>query len=1059
MRATRFMLCVYVVTWFQLAWGQELPKAISFEHLTIPGTIRSSEVIDIIQDPEGIIWIAADGLFRYDGITFTRFTALPDGGYIGGREINSLFYDTVGRRLLMATRSQGVVEYNYGHNLLRQLFSRDGVPFINSLEQTADGKLWAVSFSNGLFILENDTLKKSTLKLAQRPFFTAPLALGEHLLIGHGPLVLFLKDHQVVDTLWLQWPNTTFNTYGMITALAYDGDGKLYIGTEKLGVLIYEVAQKKFIKYFPPEAFPFHNRINRIFTDQQGLVWILTKSGGLVVYSPQTDQYLSLTKNLLSPESLSGDNCTSIIQDKTGIIWVGSTGDLNKYDPNKVQFKHITHNPFNKNSLTDKMIRGVLEDGTGRLLIGTDGGYVNRLNLTTSEIDHIKVTLPGHTGVVVPMYFEHLDADYFLIGSSHGVLQMHNRTGVITPYAPLKSLLENKLVRQIIRHEDKLYLIANGRLYIHDLLTLKTEMFRNFSSHEAREVTNVTCIFLDSQQRLWLGVNPGISLLHPNHTFTHYEFEKSAIRPEGSYFMVLSIEEIEGKLWIGTFDSGVWLMDISNGTEKPAINKLPLPEYLANNTIYATLPDAAGNIWISTNQGISKLEPAQNKLTQFSISEGLQDREFNRLAHCKTSTGLLVFGGINGINIFDPLKINVKYDIPKPAILSVSCTRDEGNDFFIDLRNQQSLAFSAHQNFLTFTYLVPNYQQPARFETEYMLENHDVRWHTAMSNQASYTNLKPGQYTFKVRAKNSDGQEQISLVSMRINPPFWQTWWFIVLALVVLGLAVYGIVLVYTAKTIRDKERLEQLLSERTREIEQSHAELDKLNQKKDLIFSILSHDLRSPLTTLKGFLSLIIDNIDSMGREDIKKHASNIRTSVTSSLDLIDNTLFWSLSQTGSLTYTPTHFLLHNTLQKIHNLYLLTAEKKGIKIHVRVDDTLKVYADENMMYVTLRNIVANALKFTHSDKNVFIEAYRNHSYGVIRIKDEGVGMSQDYIDELIAEEPPVIKTGTANEKGTGLGLILCKKFINLNNGKLQITSRENEGTQFTVSLPLSDQP
>jgi signal transduction histidine kinase len=189
---------------------------------------------------------------------------------------------------------------------------------------------------------------------------------------------------------------------------------------------------------------------------------------------------------------------------------------------------------------------------------------------------------------------------------------------------------------------------------------------------------------------------------------------------------------------------------------------------------------------------------------------------------------------------------------------------------------------------------------------------------------------------------------------------------------------------------------------------------------------------------------------------DEIKKHATSIRNSVTSSLDLIDNTLFWSLSQTGNISYTPSTFSLNEMVKKLKELYQLTAEKKRINFNVITDERINIYADENMIYVTLRNIVSNAIKFTNEGKSVTISIDKNHQLAEIKVIDEGIGMSKSYIKKLFAEEHLQIKKGTSNEKGTGLGLVLCKKFVDLNNGFMQIESEEEKGTEFIVQLPLA---
>jgi len=267
---------------------------------------------------------------------------------------------------------------------------------------------------------------------------------------------------------------------------------------------------------------------------------------------------------------------------------------------------------------------------------------------------------------------------------------------------------------------------------------------------------------------------------------------------------------------------------------------------------------------------------------------------------------------------------------------------------------------------------------------------------------------------------------------------------------------VWSIIHSSVQSTRREKVRLEELLKVRTREIEQSREELANLNRKKDLIFSILSHDLRSPLTTLKGFLGLLIDNSDALSKEELQKYATNIRNSVTTSLDLIDNTLFWSLSQTGNIQCNPTPVQLSTVFEKIKGLYQLTAEKKHLTLNFPSTNGLAVYADENMVYVLLRNLVSNAIKFTPEMNTIRVDASENGESVSVSVKDSGVGMTSEEIEKLFLSDNPIVKKGTSSEKGTGLGLMLCKKFVEMNKGKLLIESQVGVGSVFTVVLPIS---
>jgi signal transduction histidine kinase/ligand-binding sensor domain-containing protein len=1035
--------------------AQPNPVDILFERIPIPGLIHSSQINDMVQDQHGLLWFAADGLFRYDGYKFHAYSELSATQSLGGKEIIALLADIHGKKLYLGTHTYGLVEYDYDTERFRAIPAKGGAPIISLITQTQDGTIWCGSFSNGVYYLENDSLKKlpDPNKLFSNP--TCLLPVGNKVYVDKLKNIYVLKNKVIEDTIKLSYPGYEMPIYTRVTAMNFNATGQLWIGTERAGVLLYDTLSKTFIKYFSPDKVPFHHRINRIITSRNGLVWILTKANGLVVYNPATESLSHFTKNPISDRSLSGNNCTAIVQDKTGIIWVGSTGDLNKYDPAKLKFKHIYNTPFSTISLYDNMVRGVYEDQYEKLWIGTDGGVAHVYDRTNNALEKIPVTVKGVTQHIVPVYFHDYDANTLLVGTSIGLLAYDRSTKTFNFFKPLEnSIPKNRLVRQIQKVDNTLYFLHSGAICIYDI---PTQTLKNFSQFGESGITNATVFFIDSQKRLWVGATNGLSLYHPEtESFTHYEFEKSKNRPLGTYFMALSIYEHQNKLWVGTFNSGLWTLDL-NKLNNPVIKNITAANGLPDNTVYATLPDASGNMWMSTNQGISKFNLSENQFLNFSVLDGLQHEEFNRLAFTKCKNGDLVFGGINGINIFNAEQITVEEDDYTPKIITFAATTAANiTTAHSLLSNKKIISLKAEQNNISAQFFIPNFHSPKRYEVFYKLENYNPDWIKVESNELWYPNLRPGSYELKVKTVSTSGVEKQTSVSFYVHYPLWQTWWFILLAMMLLTSAIYIIIRHSIAKTKQDKVQLEKLLRLRTLEIERSREELANLNQKKDVIFSILSHDLRSPLTTLKGFLSLLIENSEYLSKEDIKKHATSIRNSVTSSLDLIDNTLFWSLSQTGNITYTPTNFSLQAMLKKIKDLYELTAEKKHINFSIHCEEDLMLNADENMIYVTLRNLVSNALKFTSENKTITITATKNNSWAEIIVKDEGIGMNQTYLDKLLTEEHLQVKMGTSNEKGTGLGIALCKKFITLNKGELKITSEEGKGSVFIVRLPLA---
>ncbi len=1034
-------------------WAQSQHPELPFDHVNIPGTINSSQVNDLIQDHHGLIWVAGNGLYRYDGYRFNSYRNINDSLSIAGQEIHCLFSDAKTNKLLIGTHTHGIVKRDYFSEKFIIIPSRDGVPIISNITQTSDGTIWGSSFDHGVFFVENDTLKKFN-DLKERFNSNSCIASqGNKLLVGGNRTVYVIENKKLIDSIYIDFPNFNFSPVTRVTALATDRTGKLWIGTEQFGVFVYDTVSKTFIKHFSHDQSPFHHRITKIFEDKNGRIWILTKGDGLVVYSPLTDNYIHVAENPLSERSLSGNNCTSIFQDRNDIIWIGSTGDLNKYDPSKIKFRHIYNNPFAMVSLHDNMVRGVYEDDDKKLWVGTDGGVIHIFDEKRLSVEKIELEIDGKKRIA-PLYFMDLDKKILLIGTSEGMMQYDRKTKRIEYYPPLKKYTQGQQVRQMVMHNGLLFYSSFGYLKSYNFKTKELKIYNDRTDPEG--IKNATTLYVDNSNRLWVGIRDGISLYDSaTDHFKRYGFEKIATRPLGTYFMILSIYEFQNKLWIGTFNDGLWTFDPSN-LQNPVVTNVSKKRGIQNLTIYATLPDGEGSLWMSTNAGLTKYNPVSDQYLDFTVTEGLQQDEFNRLASARCTNGDIVFGGINGLNIFNPKNVTIAEEDYSPQFLNISIFDEEINaDIPVQIDTSKTVSLAHDQNDIDISFFIPIYRNPKRYESFYTLEGYNQDWIKAESNMFHFANLKPGTYNFKLKTVSISGKEKIASFKFNVLNPFWQTWWFIVLTAIATCVIVITIIQGSLYRSKRDKERLEKLLTIRTQEIEKSREELANLNQKKDLIFSILSHDLRSPLTTLKGFLSILIDDHD-LTKADIKKHAANIRNSVTSSLDLIDNTLFWSLSQTGNISYTPTFFSLNDMLQKIGSLYQLIIEKKRITFSIEFNENITLYADENMTYVSLRNIVSNALKFTPQGNAVKIKAFSKDNWGVIVVEDEGIGMSQTYLEKLFTEEQLPLTKGTNDEKGTGIGLILCRKFIQTNKGKLQVKSVEGKGSEFTIELPLT---
>jgi signal transduction histidine kinase/ligand-binding sensor domain-containing protein len=1042
-----------------LGCSQSLRDKIEFEHIAIPGIMGSAMVDDIVQDSLGMIWIGKLHLHRYDGKKFRSYsTVYPDSVPLSGKEITKLFWDSKKNRLLIGTKNHGLLQFRYEDNRITKLPCSSGVPIVNNIEQTLDGRVWVASFSSGLFSLENDTLKrKFSLQQMMNP--SAMAVDGEDLWISSNHKINVLRNGVVrriisIDDLHPDWKGIS-----RISALLITKKG-VWAGTDRHGVLRFDHATLKFDKYFAPLLTPFFSSISRIQVDKDGRIWMLTKNNGIDVYDENLDRHIHLVHNPSYSASLSSDVCVSALIDHQGIVWIGSAGALNKYDRNRIKFDSFKHDPNDPGSLSDNNIRGLYESEDGIVWMATADGYLNLVDRKKRTSERIKVEVPGYKKFISPLYFCAVD-NGMLLGSSAGVLRFDRASKRFSFFKPLEERTKGRTVRQIIRDGNTLYMQCLGNMIVFDLdknEIRKSEDFLNY-------LQGVSFLTLDKDHNLWTGNLGGVSRFNPkNHTYQKIKIDPEKFRPDSSFFLVLSIEPRDKEVWVNTFNTGIFIISPDKKGNYSLKKRITTKEGLPDNTVYASLADKHDNTWLSTNSGLAFYNKTKQQITTYGPNEGVQDLEFNRLAYFYNKRGEMFFGGINGVNVFHPDSLDLKTSDPKPQIIGVSVFRnlspeDSFEKYFTFINAEKNPAFDHSEKNLKFDFFVADYQEPNRYEVFYRLQPLDGNWNKSENqNSAVYANLKPGNYIFALKTITAENKELLTSVSFTIKPPFWSTWWFITLSTIGFFFLVIIVIQNRIASAEGEQKRLAHLLKIRTSEIEKSREELENLNRKKDLIFSILSHDLRSPLTTLKGFLGMLIENVETISKDDLKKYSISIRNSVTNSLDLIDNTLYWSLSQTNSIQYTPTTVKLGPLFTKIKGLYQLTADKKQIKLDIDDVNGLSINADENMLYVLLRNLVSNAIKFTSEGKTVSLHAIRNSHSVEIKIIDEGVGMSEMEISKIFTLDNPEVKRGTSSEKGTGLGLLLCKKFIEVNGGKLNIRSREGEGSEFVVIFPIKEE-
>jgi signal transduction histidine kinase len=540
----------------------------------------------------------------------------------------------------------------------------------------------------------------------------------------------------------------------------------------------------------------------------------------------------------------------------------------------------------------------------------------------------------------------------------------------------------------------------------------------------------------------------------------------------------MSIHEYKGQYYLGTWGNG--LVEIQIPPSFPQSKSIPFVAKIVhgqtgfpNSVVYSALMDNAGTLWCSSNKGIIQFKPQSGIFRSFDYSNNLQGFEFNMNAYYLATNGDMFFGGIGGFNVVHPDKLKPILYAGTPVIESVEV---------FDLNNQSSKQFQTlgvssisipySKNTLRISYFYPNYFHPTANQYRYRIEGYHADWIQAGNNTSFLlSNLESGNYVVKVQAANPDGQWSTSLASLEINitTPIWSDWRFYLFSGLI-GIVLFAFYL--QARSNRawkyqqklkdevDKQTthirsINESLELRNSELQEVKTRLEVENKNKDIIFSILSHDLRSPLTTLKGLLNIQTMQPDTISHQELVRYLYLLQGSVDHSLQLIDTILFWYHAHGGTLDVSPKYVSVESLVAQALKTYKAVAGKKQIEFVSLVPHEITVWADEDMLSVVMRNLVSNAVKFSPQMNKITVEACSKDASTVcVKVIDHGAGMPEGLLDRIKKDGQSVSTKGTLDEKGTGLGLSLVLRFCALNHISLHSEQTQGGGCTMVLYLP-----
>lgn len=836
-------------------------QRIRFNKLSIQDGLSQSSVLSLLQDDKGFIWLGTqDGLNRYDGTEFNTFKYRVDNEYtLSNSFINTIKQDPNNLQFWIGTENGGLNRYDPTEEKFHR-FPKDNILSKLPIQQLAlddNGSVWFIGENRGLFHYWPSNSKLERYNVSNgfpTNKLNSILIEGENIWLGTKSQGLLIFNKKSRKTIIINEVNNLLDN--SVTFVNKFNENELIIGTPN-GVNLID---KTTYKISVPD---FVNGENVNFTKsilvKKDKIFLGTNGNGLYIFTKDNGIFHRevFTQSDFNNYSISNNIINSIQEDLNGTIWIGTQDGVNYFDPIKQFFEHYNYKFGDTKSLLDKIVWAIYEDSS-QVFVGTKGGLTT-IDIKTNNYSHYPYNIGKEEKDIFTI---NKDKDNRIwVGTEEGILLFNQTTGeYLDPgFCTESSFKNNERVNDIyFDTENNMWLASREGLVRVGLDSLKCKLYSALDTGMYR-LPNYDCktIIVDSNDVLWIGMAGGgvCKGVRDADNINLYQFINHTSEGEDtlsiSNNMVLSVlEGNKNNLWVATYGGG--LNNLNKDNE--FFTSYTEDDGLANNAIYGLLRENDSLIWMSTNFGLSRFNTQSKEFQNFSENDGLQSNEFNLGAFHKGKSGKLYFGGINGLNVFEPSKIIQNTIPPKVVITDILLFNNSITEVIDSIGSTiyiNKLKLKYEQNNITFKFSALHYTHAKENKYRIMLEGlYETPLELGDMQQINYSNLSPGTYVFNVWAANSDGiwSKESTKIKLIITPPFWKTWWFITILTFAILLIFYISYIIRISSMKSQKRKLTFLVEKRTKtitkqkaEIEKKKAELEIEKQKADeLLLNIL---------------------------------------------------------------------------------------------------------------------------------------------------------------------------------------------------------------------------
>ena len=1034
------------------------PITNQFEHLSVENGLSNNSVICILQDREGFMWFGTnDGLNKYDGYTFTTLKSDPNNPAhsFQNNQIYDLCEDHKNRLWVATLGGLHEVDKQTGRVTPHPIRARnaDKWNYQHSVYEDSRNLLW-ISTLGGLARYEPARRRFTLFPLPQpRATIKTVFEDPQHRFWVATYEGLYLFDRATGRFTLVPVSVAAGAAQPTFISFYLDPQQVLWLGTSTAGCGLYKLD----LRHQPWHLEPYHpdgqlisyTFLNAIHSDAQGIVWVATTSG-LQRIDPVRQQLFTFHPDPNVPKGISSNMAQAAYHDRAGTLWVGTDNGIDRQAVNNKPFMTYQARPNRGTAnLPENKVVALLPDKKGHFWMSNSMNvYRPMTNGSRSEI--VPPEMLGSTDQFknYPEVFLPDGPDAFWLGTRAGLYHYDRATGRFDNYP------SEVPVEYMSRAPDGTLWVGGFVEPTSGIAAFDPQTHRyRYYKYNPKNLDNLPDQYIHSLLAsrtgdVWVPFRKnGIGRLNPRTgRFRHYVTgPKSGLNSNDCQTIY---EDDAGVIWIGTQQGGANRFDARTERFSAITTRNGLP----SNNVVGITNDNAGHLWLSTDKGLCRFDPRSKAVRSYQTTNGLPSNDFMRNAVFRQQDRLY-FGSLNGVVYFNPDSIR---DDTRPFPVRITELKVDNavwplTDSIIKLNHDE--------NFLSFGFAALTYTQAEQNQYAYQLAGVDEDWVPGGNRHlVNYTNLPPGDYSFRVKAANSDGiwNEKGASLRVIIRPPWWATNWAYTLYALLAGGAIWILFRFYTNR-IRQRQELEM----NRREAEQ----LKAVDELKTRFFSNITHEFRTPLSLIIAPVEQLLQN--EPFEPPVRQKLSLVQRNANQLLRLINQLLDLSKLEAHRMAVSLMRGEVSEFVTQLVESFRLGAEQKGVTLNYAIDALGHEYGfDADKWEKILTNLLSNALKFTAAGGQITVTLTadspaddKDISQVTIRVADTGIGVSPENLPHIFDRFYQVDTSQTRAYEGTGIGLSLVHELVELMDGLIRVDSQPGVGTTFTLTLPVQSAP